>query len=317
MESDAQTAVDAGQEVAPSDTNPPSTPSGLAATASSSSQIALTWGAATDNVGVATYSVEMCTGAGCSNFAQVATTSATGATISGLTGSTAYSYRVRASDAAGNFGAYSAVASATTQTQPATATPAYVQGAYAVPNSGTTVNIPYPAAQTAGNLNVVVVGWNDGTSKSITSVSDSRGNVYSLAVGPTVLAGQLSQSIYYAKNITATAGSNTVSVLFNKSVAYPDIRILEYSGIDPTSPFDVAVGAQGNSATANSGTVTTLNSTDLLVGANMTTGATSGAGTGFTSRMITVPDGDIAEDRNVTSAARTRQRHSSSVALDG
>jgi hypothetical protein len=41
----------------------------------------------------------------------------------------------------------------------------------------TTVTVTYTKAQTAGNLNVVVVGWNDSTAK-ITSVTDSRGNAY-------------------------------------------------------------------------------------------------------------------------------------------
>jgi hypothetical protein len=39
---------------------------------------------------------------------------------------------------------------------------------------------------------------------------------------------------------------------------------------------------------------------DLLVAGNVVTSSTSAAGTGFTSRMITNPDGDIAEDRVVT-----------------
>ncbi|MGO8669865.1 MAG: hypothetical protein ACLQVD_00615, partial [Capsulimonadaceae bacterium] len=60
----------------------------------------------------------------------------------------------------------------------------------------------FTSAQTAGNLNVVVVGWND-TTATVSSVTDSRGNVYTLAVGPTVLSGQFSQAIYYAKNIQA------------------------------------------------------------------------------------------------------------------
>ena len=50
--------------------------------------------------------------------------------------------------------------------------------------------------QTAGDLNVVVVGWNDSTSV-VNSVADSHGNNYTLAVGPTRVSGFLSQSIYY------------------------------------------------------------------------------------------------------------------------
>ena len=77
--------------------------------------------------------------------------------------------------------------------------------------------VTYPAAQTAGNLNVVAVMWGDTTS-AVSSVTDSRGNAYVLAVGPTKASG-LTSAIYYAKNIAA--GSNTVTVTFNQAPAGP------------------------------------------------------------------------------------------------
>ena len=70
-------------------------------------QINLAWTAATDNVGVTGYRVERCQGAGCTNFAQIATPTATSYNDTGLTAATSYSYRVRATDAAGNLGGYS------------------------------------------------------------------------------------------------------------------------------------------------------------------------------------------------------------------
>ena len=45
----------------------------------------------------------------------------------------------------------------------------------------------------AGDLNVVIVGWNDATTQ-VSSLTDSNGNVYHLAVGPTVLTGPRSRS---------------------------------------------------------------------------------------------------------------------------
>ena len=128
----------------------------------------------------------------------------------------------------------------------AMAQPGYVQGNYAVPQTPqTTVTLPYTSAQTAGDLNVAVVGWNETTAK-VSSLSDTSGNVYTLAVGPTLLSGTLSQAIYYAKNIkAAAAGGNVLTVKFTSAAAYPDIRILEYSGIDPANPLDVATGRTG------------------------------------------------------------------------
>ena len=183
----------------------------------------------------------------------------------------------------------------------ATQTPAYVQSNYAVPQTPqTTVTVPYTATQRATDLNVVVVGWND-TTAQIRSVTDTARNVYQLAIGPTQMSGSLSQSIFYAKNIVAAApGTNAVTVTFSTAAVYPDIRILEYSGINPVNSVDVSVGATNNNGTATSGAVTTTNATDLLVGANYVVTSTTAAGSGFTPRLITAPDGDIVEDAVVT-----------------
>ena len=159
----------------------------------------------------------------------------------------------------------------------------------------------YKAAQKAGNLNVIIVGWNDATAL-VSSLTDSKGNLYQLAVGPTVLTGSVpfSQAIYYAKNISAaTAGANTVTVKFNAAAIAVDIRILEYSGIDPLNPVDVSAAATGNSALSSSGAVITKNAKDLLVGANIAWTGTTGPGSGLTQRLITNV-GDIAEDQVVT-----------------
>jgi hypothetical protein len=56
----------------------------------------------------------------------------------------------------------------------------------------------------------------------------------------------------------------------------------------------------GNSSTSSSGTVTTSYAKDLLLGANTVQVGTSGPGTNFTRRLLTGPDGDIAQDRVVT-----------------
>ena len=90
---------------------------------------------------------------------------------------------------------------------------------------------PYTGAQNAGDLNVVVVGWYPGSGVNVSSVTDSKNNTYVLAVGPTAISGNATQSIYYAKNIpSAAAGANVVSVNFSGSVPEA-VRIVEYSGL--------------------------------------------------------------------------------------
>ncbi len=110
---------------AAADTIAPSAPTNLIASVVSSTQINLNWTASTDNVGVMGYKVERCSGASCTTFAQIGTPTTTTLSNTGLTNATSYSYRVRATDAAGNLSNYSSTVSATTQFGPITYTYSY------------------------------------------------------------------------------------------------------------------------------------------------------------------------------------------------
>jgi len=94
----------------PSDTQSPTAPTNLGATAVSSNQVNLTWSASSDNVGVTGYNVFR-------NGIQVGTASSTTYTDTGLSASTTYIYTVSAFDAGGNASAASSPAS--TMTLPA------------------------------------------------------------------------------------------------------------------------------------------------------------------------------------------------------
>ncbi len=173
----------------------------------------------------------------------------------------------------------------------------FVQVVSATPQSTTaTVNVAYSTAQTAGDLNVVIVGWNDSTA-TVKSVTDSAGNTYTLAIGPTT-GTALSESIYYAKNIVGSS-TNTVTVTFNQGAVLPDVRILEYSGVATSNPLDVSVGASGNSNIADSGFVTTTAANELIIGANTVNTGNIMAGAPFTIRTITSPNSDLAADQLV------------------
>lgn len=90
------------------DTVSPSIPTGLTASAVSSSQINLSWTASTDNIGVAGYKVYR-------GGMQIATATAVSYADTGLAAATTYIYTVAAYDAAGNTSFQSSSASATTQ----------------------------------------------------------------------------------------------------------------------------------------------------------------------------------------------------------
>jgi hypothetical protein len=101
---------------------PPAAPTNLSATATGSSTIGLAWTDNADNE--SGFRVERCTGAGCTNFAQVGQTgtNATSFGDTGLAPGTTYTYRVYAFNSGGNSG-FSNEASATTQAETPPAAP--------------------------------------------------------------------------------------------------------------------------------------------------------------------------------------------------
>ena len=92
----------------PGDTEPPTVPQNLSATAVSSSQIDLTWDASTDNVAVTGYNIYR-------DNVLVDTSATNSHADTGLAPGTEYEYEVSAFDAASNESARSAPDSATTQ----------------------------------------------------------------------------------------------------------------------------------------------------------------------------------------------------------
>ena len=134
------------------DTQAPTDPTGLSATAVSGTQVNLAWTGSTDNVAVANYRVERCQGATCSTFVQVATPTGTAYNDTGLTTATTYRYRVRAADAAGNLSGYTAEQSATT---PDTQAPSAPTGLTAAAASQSQIDL----AWTASTDNVALAGY--------------------------------------------------------------------------------------------------------------------------------------------------------------
>src|SRR6185503_13907347 len=90
--------------------------------------------------------IERCQGAGCSTFAQVGTSSVASFSDTGLTGSTSYSYRVRATDLATNLSGYSNTSSATTQTPPDTQAPTAPSALVATAASSSAIGLTWTAS---------------------------------------------------------------------------------------------------------------------------------------------------------------------------
>src|SRR5262249_10580806 len=151
-----------------------------------------------------TYHIESCAGINCANFVEIGTATATIFASNGLTSSTNYSYRVRASDPSNNFSNYSNIASTVTASGPPPA-PDFVQANFAVPpNPNKSVPVSFTKPQSAGNTNVVAINWFD-TVTSIASITDTAGTTYIPAMGPISVSGTGTLSIYYATNIAQSA----------------------------------------------------------------------------------------------------------------
>jgi chitodextrinase len=223
----------------PPDTEAPSIPTGLAALAIGDTQATLTWTPSTDNVAVAGYRVLR-------DGTLVGSTRSTTFTDTGLSPVTTYSYAVEAFDFAGNVSGLSTPLDVTT-TPPA---PSFVQEGYAAPQSPQiAVSATYSGAQTAGDTNIVAIGWNDAISK-VRSVTDSAGNVYRRAL-PTFRGNGLGQAIYEASNVAPTGpGGTVVTVTFDRAATFVDLRITEYAGLEATAPFDAGVSATGTGTNA-------------------------------------------------------------------
>jgi hypothetical protein len=99
-------------------------------------------------------------------------------------------------------------------------------------------------------------------------------------------------------------GTNTLTVQFDGAANAIDLRLVEYSGLSPTSALDaVAANAGQNGGDISSGTVTITANREVIVGAGMTTDQFSASGAGFNERAITSLH-DLLEDRFVFAAGQ-------------
>src|SRR5271168_2979316 len=207
----------------------PTTPTNLAAAAASATQISLAWSPSTDSVAVTGYDVERCQGANCTNFAQIATTVGTTYDDTGLTPSTSYSYRVRATDGAGNLSSYSAVATAVT-TAPSPTAPSNLT---AVAASGTQINLSWTAStETGGTISKYLVERCQGAGcANFTQVGTSTTASYNNT--------GLTASTSYSYRVRATDALNNTSPYSNTASATTSGANL------PTAPTNLTASATG------------------------------------------------------------------------
>ncbi|RXR19069.1 T9SS type A sorting domain-containing protein [Flavobacterium amnicola] len=193
------------------DTTAPSVPAGLVASNITQTGCTLSWSSSTDNVAVTGYNVYQGT-------TLKTTVTSTSASITGLTAGTAYSFSVKAKDAAGNLSASSTSVNVTT-TAPADTTPPTTPSALVASNvtqTGCTLS------WTASSDNTGVTGYDvyqgatlkttvASTSAAITGLTAAT--LYSFSVRAKDAAGNISASST-AINVTTTSASPSITELY-------------------------------------------------------------------------------------------------------
>lgn len=190
------------------DTTDPSVPTGLTATAVSTSQIDLAWSASTDNVAVTGYNIYR---------DSVFLTTSAGTTYSdtGLSANTTYSYTVSATDAASNESAESSSASATTFEEASSSTSGGgSSGDFVAPIAYNIVVVP--------SMNSAVVSW-----------KTNQPAVSALSWGTTsgLELGSISEIVY------TTEHSMTITGLSPATLYFFSIYMVNGYGRSGTSPL--------------------------------------------------------------------------------
>jgi len=175
-------------------------------------------------------------------------------------------------------------------------------------SSGITDAVTFTRNAKAGNLIAVYVAWTN-TTDSLSSVTDSLGNTYTLVQNPTTLGTQGRAAGAYSKNILG--GPCTVTATFSPGAfSARTIIVREISGADSDFPLDgSAAQGQTNPGTGTdavtSGAITTTANGDYIFAATTDQGqaSTLNPGTGFTGgATFTFPVGGRSEDQ-IQSAA--------------
>lgn len=255
------------------DTTAPSTPASLAASGTTASSTNLTWTASTDNVSVTGYNVYRGT-------TLLATVTTTNYVASGLTASTAYTFSVKAKDAANNLSASSNVVNVTTLAGSTTIT-------YCASTSSSTADekigrvqlgtINNPSTGTAGYENFTALSTNltRGTANTITITPSWTSTVYSEGYAVWIdynkngLFTDAGELVYSKATSTATTASGSFTVPTTATVGTTRMRVsMKYNGI-PTSCETLSYGQVEDYsvnivAAAAISTLTENNSNDAL-----------------------------------------------------
>lgn len=213
-----------------SDTTAPSAPSSLTSTSVASTSVSLSWNASSDNVGVTGYKIYKG-----SSLAGTVSGSATSYTVTGLTASTAYTFTVKAVDAAGNESAASNSLSVTTAAPPAadTTAPTAPGGLHVMSTTASSIELMW----TASTDNVGVTGYKvyngstlvataSGTATSYTVTGLAASTSYTFTVYAVDAAGNQSSG----STVSGTTAAASTATPWAANTAYTVGTLVSYNG---------------------------------------------------------------------------------------
>ena len=221
----------------PADTTAPTAPTNLTASGTTQTTTSLSWTASTDNVGVTGYDVYQ-------GASLLGTVTSTSANITGLTAATAYTFSVKAKDAAGNISSSSNTVNVTTLSN----TPTYCasQGnSTADEKIGRVVfgTINNPSTGTAGYENFTTLSTNAvrSTAYTITITPSWTSTVYSEGYAVFIDYNQdgdfadAGETVWTKATSTTSPVSGTITIPATATLGATRMRVaMKYNGI-PTS----------------------------------------------------------------------------------
>ncbi len=237
------------------DVQAPSTPANLTSSSITETGVQLSWTASTDNVAVTGYKVYK-------DGSLLTTTAGTSYTVSGLTGSTAYSFYVKAEDAASNLSSASNTVNITTLAAPDVTAPTAPAGLVTSNIGQTSLTLSW----TASTDNIAVTGYKVYKDGSYLATTGSTS--YSAT-------GLLSGTAYsfYVKAIDAANNASSNSNTVNPTTAASGLTYCTSKGNSVSDEWlnRVQIGTIDNTSGANGGYADFTNlSTNMGQGSNIT-----------------------------------------------
>ena len=142
--------------------------------------------------------------------------------------------------------------------------PAYVQGSAGVIFPASTTVASSATATTTGNLLVVAIRWGNVNcaGETSTALMDTAGDTFTIVGSCAQPPDGVAEFMFVAKNITGNAAN--VVIATGALSSFNTINVMEFSGLNHSTPLDQSAQGAVNSTTVTSGSFTTTSANELL-----------------------------------------------------